>query len=136
MQKMEKKQDIGLLIIRLGTATPMLAYGIGKLIHGIDYIKGLVAAIGLPSVLGYGVYIGEIVAPVLIIIGFRTRLAGLVFAANCLCAILLAKTADIFRLNENGGWALELLAIYLLSGVALYLMGSGRLAVSTRNRWD
>lgn len=133
---MEKKQDIGILIIRIAAGTPMLFYGISKLIHGIDFIKGLVGSAGLPQVFGYGVYVGEIVAPALILIGFRTRIAGLLFAANCLCAILLAKTADIFRLNEHGGWASELLAIYLLSGIALFFLGSGRLAVSSSKKWD
>jgi putative oxidoreductase len=34
---------------------------------------------GIPSFMAYGVYLTEIVAPLLILIGFRTRLASLAY---------------------------------------------------------
>lgn len=133
---MKKRTDLGILIVRLAIGSPMLVYGISKLFNGIDFISQMLAERGLPAFLAYGVYLGEVVAPVCIIIGFRTRLAALVFAINCCTAIALAQTSDLFRLNEYGGWAPELLAIYMLVAAGLLFTGSGKLSVSVNNKWD
>ena len=133
---MTRNLDLGLLLTRLGIGFPMLVYGISKIQNGIGFIQDLLTNLGLPAFLGYGVYIGEIIAPILIIIGFRTRLAGLVFAINCLTAIILAQTDNLFRLNEFGGWALELLAIYFTIGIALFFAGGGKYSLSNKNHWD
>ncbi|MGJ1267240.1 DoxX family protein [Sphingobacterium spiritivorum] len=133
---MKKSQDIGLFIVRITIAVPMLMYGISKIIHGISYIEGLLKENGLPSVFAYGVYVGEVIAPLLLIAGFRTRLAAVLFTSNCLTAIILAQTAAIFSLNENGGWALETLAIYAGISIALLFTGSGKIALSSTHQWD
>ncbi|MDR2269962.1 MAG: DoxX family protein [Sphingobacterium sp.] len=134
--QMEKNLDLGILISRVAIGGPMLVYGINKLIHGIGFIKDMVVNIGLPSFLANGVFVGEIIAPIMIIFGVRTRLAGVVFAINCLTAICLAQTESIFKLNEFGGWAIELLAIYMLIGMSFLFMGAGKYAISTTNKWD
>ncbi len=114
----------------------MFLYGIGKILHGIDFIKDMLAANGIPTLIAYGVYAGEIIAPILILIGFRTRIAGAIFAINCLTIILLSQTQNIFRLNDFGGWALELLAIYLVVSASLFFTGAGKYAISTKQKWD
>ncbi|MEX0360472.1 MAG: DoxX family protein, partial [Allomuricauda sp.] len=63
-------------------------------------------------------------------------LAGLVFAFNCLLAILMAQTQNLLTLNQHGGWSLDLLFIYLVAGIAFYFGGGGQYALSTTNRWD
>lgn len=133
---MKTKNDIGILIIRLVIAIPMLMYGITKLFHGIGFIEELLESYGIPSIVGYNVYIGEILAPIAIIIGYRTRLASLIFTINCLVALLLTQTQYIFALNDHGGWAIEQLAIFSLIPLALYYTGAGKLALSTVNKWD
>lgn len=133
---MNKNNDLGIFITRIATGFPMLVYGISKIIHGIGFIEQMMTQQGLPSFLAYGVFIGEIIAPVMIILGFRIRLAGLAFAANCFTAIILAQTGNIFKLNEFGGWALELLVIYMLCGLSFFFSGAGKYAVSTKTRWD
>lgn len=133
---MNTKQNIGLLIIRIGISFTMLIYGITKLIYGIDFIKDVFTLHGLPSFLGYGIYIGEIIAPILIIIGFRTKLAGFIFAFNCLVAILMAQLPNLLKLNEFGGWAIGPIFIYMIFGVALIFTGAGKYAISTNNKWD
>ena len=95
---MKSKLDIGLLIIRISIASNMLIYGITKLINGVSYISSLLSDYGLPNFLSYGVYVGEILAPLLIIIGYRTKIAGLVFALNCLVAILMVQLPNFFNL--------------------------------------
>ena len=133
---MKKQNDVGLLMIRLIIAGPMFLYGIGKVLNGIDFIKSMLAEFGMPQFIAYGVYAGEIIAPILIMIGLRTRIAGLVFAFNCLTIILLSQTNNIFRLNDFGGWAIELLAIYMVVSAALFFTGAGRYAISAKNKWD
>lgn len=133
---MKKNIDSGLLITRIAIAFPMSVYGISKMIHGVGFIEDMMSMHGLPSFFAYGVFAGEIIAPVMLIIGFRARLAGMIFAANCFTAAILAQTANIFKLNEFGGWALELLVIYMLVSLSFFFTGAGKYAVSTQNKWD
>lgn len=133
---MNTEQQTGLLLLRVSIAFTMLIYGISKLTFGIDYIKDLVNQYGLPTFISYGVFIGEILAPILIIIGFRTKLAGLVFAVNCFMAIIMDRLPDVLSLNEHGGWAIGLIFIYMMFGVALFFTGAGKYALSTQNKWD
>ncbi|MDR0229955.1 MAG: DoxX family protein [Flavobacteriaceae bacterium] len=133
---MNRNVNIGLLISRIAIGLPMLLYGIGKLIHGIGFIQEVLQSKGLPAFMGYGVYVGEVIAPILILIGFRTRIASAVFAINCITAVLLVQSADIFSLNDNGGWKVELLGMYAFVAIALFFTGGGNLAVSTKNQWD
>ncbi|MCC3214353.1 DoxX family protein [Chryseobacterium sp. X308] len=133
---MKKNIDSGLLITRIAIAFPMSVYGISKVIHGVGFIEDMMSMHSLPSFFAYGVFAGEIIAPLMLIIGFRARLAGLIFAANCFTATILAQTANIFKLNEFGGWALELLVIYMLVSLSFFFTGAGKYAVSTQNKWD
>lgn len=130
-----KQFDTGVLILRISIGFLMLLHGIAKL-KGLGFIVGFLDGKWLPSFLAYGVYVTEIIAPILILIGFRTRFASLVFAFGALIAILLAHSSDIFSLNDYGGWAIELIALYLFGAVSLFFMGAGKYAVSTNNKWD
>lgn len=133
---MKKNIHTGLLIARSIIALTMLLYGIHKLTNGVSGIETMLTDHHLPGAISYGVYAGEIIAPVLILIGYRTRLAAIVFAVNCITAIALAKTDALFQLNESGGWAVDILMIYLFAGIALFFTGAGKYAVSSVNKWD
>ncbi len=133
---MKKDKNLAILLLRVSIPFTMLVYGINKLIMGVASIEMLLEQYGLPRVFAQGVFVGEIVAPLMIMLGFRTRLAGLLFAFNSLVAILLAQTQNIFRLNDFGGWSLELLAIYVTSGMVFYYLGAGKYALSNTNSWD
>jgi len=128
--------SIGVLILRLSVGGLMILHGISKLIHGISPIEGMVEASGMPSFIAYGVYIGEVLAPLLIILGVATRASALVFAINCLVALFMAHSSHIFSLNDTGGWAVELLGLYLFGAVALIFTGGGRFAISRKHFWD
>ena len=124
--------DLGRLLLRLGLGGLILLHGIAKLMGGIDPIKQLVAATGLPGFVAYGVYLGEVVAPVLVIIGWYSRIGSLVIAINMVFALFLAHRADLFTLAGTGGYALELQALYLIVAIALALMGPGRYSANER----
>lgn len=130
-------EDYGKLLLRLTIGALLLFHGIAKLKGGIGWMAGPLGGVGLPAFVGYGVYVGEVVAPLLLVAGKWTRLAGLVVAFNMLAAILLARRADIASLNQGGGWAIELEMLFLLGGIAIFLLGSGRYALSKgEGRWD
>ncbi len=133
---MKTNIDLGLLLIRIVIGFTMLLHGIYKIIHGLDYIKSVVSDHGLPIFLSYGIYIGEVIAPLLIIIGFRTRLASLVLALTCILIVLFAHVHEVFSLNAHGGLAIELVCIYLFVSLGLFFTGGGKMSVSTKNKWD
>jgi putative oxidoreductase len=132
---MNRNIDLGILTLRLSVPFLMLLHGIAKF-KGVESIQGMLESYGLPAILAYGVFITEIVAPLLMMIGFRTRLASLVFIFGVLAAIFLAHANDIFTLTKYGGWGIELLGLYLFGGIALYFTGGGKYAISQKSRWD
>ena len=124
--------DTALLILRLVLGITLLLHGIAKLPPPPEAIAGMLAKAGLPSALAWGVYLGEIVAPMLLIIGVWTRLAAVVIVVNMVVAVLLAHTGELFKLGQQGGYALELQALFLFTAVALALTGAGRFSVGGR----
>jgi putative oxidoreductase len=100
-------------------------------------MAGMLQSNHLPAFIGYGVYVGEVVAPLLLIAGILTRPAALVLAFDMLMAIVLVQRSKFFTLNQGGGWTVELEMFFLLAAVAIFYFGSGRYAVSKgRGRWD
>lgn len=83
-------------------------------------------------------YVGEVVAPILIVIGYFTRPAAAVFAFNMVMAIALAHSSQLLQLNrQTGGLELEMQYLYLLGGIAIALLGAGKLSISGGDgRWD
>ncbi len=122
-------EDLGKFVIRLTLGLLLLGHGFAKITGGIDGIQGMLAGYGLPGVLAYGVFVGELVAPVLLIAGAYTRIAGLLVVVNMLFALALAHSGQLLSLTEQGGWAIELQAFFLFSGLAVALLGSGRYAL-------
>jgi putative oxidoreductase len=124
--------DVGKLVLRLALGVLILMHGIAKLTGGIGFITDTVTGAGLPAFLAYAVYVGEVVAPLLLIVGWYSRIGAAVIAVNMLFAIGLVHRAEIFTLNESGGWALELQGMFLFTAVALALMGPGRYRVNDK----
>jgi putative oxidoreductase len=118
--------DTGKLILRLALGVLILLHGVAKLSSGIDGITRMVASAGLPDWVAYGVYLGEVVAPLMVIAGWYSRIGAAVIAANMVFAVALAHRADIFQLNNTGGWELELQGMYLFTALAIACLGPGR----------
>lgn len=133
---MKTSIDAGLLTWRLTLGILMLMHGIYKLIYGLDYIEGLFAELGLPEFFALGVYVGEVVAPILLILGFRTKLAAIVFAFTMVVAVFMSHLDHLFQLGKSGAWAIELNALFLFGAVGLIFTGGGKYALSTKNKWD
>ena len=126
-----KNEQLAKLLLRLGVGGMMLLHGIAKV--GSDasaaFIKGSLMTNGLPTFLYYGVFIGELLAPLLIIAGLYSRIGGLLVAGNMVFAIFLVHMSEIFKLNGYGGWEIELQMFYLLGGLCIAFLGSGRYAI-------
>jgi len=121
--------DLGKLLARLSVGVLLLFHGIHKLLTGIAPIKQMLAGHHLPEAFSYGAYFGEIVGPVLIILGLFSRLGGALVAFNMVVAIYLAGGPRLLALAPSGGYALELEMFYLLGGVLVALLGAGRFSV-------
>jgi putative oxidoreductase len=124
--KLHTMDDKGKLVLRVLLAVLLLFHGVSKLTGGIGGIAGMLAKAGLPGALGYLVYIGEVIAPLMILVGVFTRAAALVVVVNMIVALLLVHTRQFFTLSDTGGWALELQGWYLGGAVAVALLGAGR----------
>jgi len=135
LEKIQNKET-GVLILRISIGILVLFHGIANMNSNYSFIKSVLKGVGIPEFIAYAVFIGEIVAPILIIIGYRTRLASLVLAFNMLVAILMAHTSDIFSINQYGGWAIELQGLYLFVPTAIFFIGAGKYALSTNSKWD
>ena len=125
-------EDIGKLILRFSIAALMLFHGFSKLFNGIDGIKFLVTDAGLPEFIAYGVYMGEAVFPILIILGLFTRISSLFFALTMIFAIFLAHSGELFVLEETGGLLIELPLIYLLGSISIMFIGAGKYSLDAR----
>jgi putative oxidoreductase len=135
--KQNNYDDTGKLVLRATLAVLILFHGVAKLIGGVGFITGLVAKAGLPPALGYLVLVGEVVAPLMVLLGLWARAGALIIAFNMVVALLLVHTGDFFRINETGGWAIELQILLLGSAVAVALLGAGRYGVQgAQNRWN
>ena len=124
------RDDLGKLILRVAIGGLLLFHGINKITHGVGTISGMLDAKGLPTFLSYGVYVGEVVAPILVILGVLTRVGGILIFIDLAFAFFLAHLGQIGQLApQSGGWATELQGLYLLGGLGIFCLGPGKYAV-------
>lgn len=129
--------DTGKLLLRLVLGLLILLHGISKVMNGPGAVLGSVTNVGLPEAFGYLVYVGEVAAPILLVIGLFTRAAASIIAINMLFAVYLVHTSQLLQLNKQGGWALELQGMYLFTALAIALLGAGRFSVGgAAGRWN
>ena len=130
--------DIGKLILRLSVAVLMAFHGVSKLRHGVAWMAKPLEAHHLPAWLAYGVYVAEVVVPILLIVGIFTRPAALVLVFEMLMAMFLVLGPKTFAIDrQTGALGAELQLLYLFSALAIAFLGSGRFALSKgRGRWD
>ena len=131
MSSIYRSEDIAKFILRITLGFLMLFHGVAKLhdLQALSFIKSQLEGIDIHPVFAYGVYIGEIIAPLLVVLGIYARFGGFLIFINMLFAIILVHSNDLLSLTQHGGWAIELQAFYLLGGLAVVLLGSGKFAV-------
>ena len=129
--------DLARLILRLTCGGILLFHGIFKVFVDIQHVKNLVTAAGLPAVVAYGSIIGECIAPIFVIIGFKTRLAALIIAINMFMTIWVAHRDIALKLNDYGGRMIETNMLFMLTALAIFFAGAGRYSLSNgKGQWD
>ena len=129
--------DLARLLLRLTVGGLFALHGLAKLRRGAASIGDQLVAHGLPAALSNLVFLGEVLGPLLVILGIGTRIGGGLIAATMLVAVWLMHLGDLGSFGRSGGWALELQALYLVGGVCIALLGAGRYAVTRgRGSWD
>ncbi|ADN08570.1 DoxX family protein [Sulfurimonas autotrophica] len=123
--------DIAKLLLRVSLGVLILFHGIHKVIHGIGGVKSMVVSAGLPEFFAYGVYVGELIAPIFIILGLYARVASTVLALNMFVAIYLAYGFSL-TLSKFGGLAWETPLFYFIMSLLVVLLGSGKYAVNSK----
>ena len=129
---MFQNNDIAKLILRLSVGLMMLFHGVEKIINGINGVKHLTKNAGFPEFLAYGVYIGEVIVPIFIILGLYARVASVFLAINMAMAIFLAYGSSLFSLGKNGAPLIELPLFYFVLSIVIFLLGSGKYAVNSK----
>jgi putative oxidoreductase len=124
---MKKNYDLGLLVLRIGVAGLMLTHGIPKF---LAFIGGDLSVVGDP--IGMGallstilVLIGELVAPVLIIIGIKTRFAAVASAITMAIAVFVVHSGDLLAKKEMA-------LLFLIGFIAIAFMGAGSISVDKK----
>ena len=110
-----------MVLLRVSLAVLMLFHGWAKITGGIAGIESMVVNAGLPAFFAYGVFVGEVVAPLLLLIGLYVVPAALVIAVNMLVAIALVHGSHLLQLNKSGGWAVELQMFFLITAIVVAL---------------
>ncbi|MFN7171749.1 MAG: DoxX family protein [Fimbriimonadaceae bacterium] len=127
--------DLGLLFLRIGVGGLMLMHGIAKLTNGIDGIKTMTVNAGLPEFYAYGVYVGEVLAPIMVLLGVGTRIGALLIAFTMINAIWLVGIHQVWTLTSTGGPEAELALLFLAGSLALVFTGSGKYGILKGRGW-
>ncbi len=127
-------EQLGKLVLRLGLGSLVLFHGVHRLLTGLDPVRSLLVAHKLPDALAYGAYLGELVGPVLIIIGLFTRVGAFLIALEVLLLVLLSGIPQVLAIAPDGAYALEVESLYFTAALAVMLLGAGRISLG-RGAW-
>lgn len=122
--------NLGLLILRIMLGGSVLMHGIAKIYNGIDGVKKVLVTNHIPEFIAYGVYIGEILAPLMIIFGIFARSGAFLLIGTTFLILYVAYGGSPFAtLPKTGGFMAEILYLYLGGAFCIMLAGSGKYAV-------
>lgn len=118
---MDNRFDIGLLVLRLGFCSLMIYHGVSKLPLLSDP-SSFPDPLGVsPTVSLVLALISEIIAPILVILGLKTRWAVLPMIVTMIVAAFFVHGSDSFAKKE-------LAILYFLVFIALFFTGAGKYA--------
>ena len=120
--------DNGILVLRLVLGGTFFLHGWSKVLHGIENQMSMLVANGIPGFFIYFVYISEVLAPILLVLGLFTRLSAISVIVTML-TVFYVLPGPFFALTSVGAWNKEIQLLFLALGVALFFMGAGRYRV-------
>jgi len=112
-------ENCGKLLLRSAIGGLMLFHGIYKLTHGFDVIGDMLEKNHLPRGLMWCVPVGEVVAPILLIIGWKALPAAALIAFTMIMSIYLVFREHLFKLNDFGSLDYEINLLYLFGSLAI-----------------
>ena len=112
-----------LRFLAFGLGVLLLFHGVDKILNGTDFIEKLLVGLNVPyaKYVTYGVFVGEVVAPLFLIFGQYIRMSAAIIAVNMLAVIFLAHREHIIALGEHGAWSIEVPMLYLVMATTLAL---------------
>ncbi|MFG6687433.1 DoxX family protein [Mariniflexile sp. HNIBRBA6329] len=115
--------DLGLLILRIGFASLMLTHGIPKINSLFESSIKFADPIGLGETTSLILaLIGEVVAPLLILIGFKTKLAAIPAVITMFVAAFVIHANDPLNVKEKA-------LLFLFGFLVLLFTGAGKYSV-------
>jgi putative oxidoreductase len=127
--------DIALLLLRVVTGFLFLPHGLAKVSSNFAGVKAMLAKAGLPEMLYLGTFVGEIIAPICLMLGLFSRIAGLLIAFVMVFAIALTEGAAAFTKGATGGYLGELNFLYLIIGITFFIAGAGKYAFKLKSKY-
>ena len=125
-----KNFDLGILFATLGLGICLFMHGFTKILHGIGGLKSILTKAGLPEIVAYGSYVGEVVAPIMIILGVFSRIAALLVIGTSLTIMYAYHgLGNLLELTNVGGFKAEILYLYIALSLCIIFSGSGKYAV-------
>lgn len=121
--------DIGVLILRLMVGILLLPHGILMAKNGTAFIEQSLINIGIPGFVAYLAYLGEIIAPIFLILGLWSRVSAFLIAISMIVGIFLVHPNELISIAKHG-FALEINYLFLFGAVAIIFLGGGKFAVS------
>lgn len=127
---MYRKNDVGRLLLRFTIGGLMLIHGVNKLLYGTEGVTNILERAGIPPFFSFGVFLGEVIGPIMMILGWKARIGAFLVAIDMLIAVLLVHAAQLDELNPSGGWMVELNMLYLMGAIVVIFLGSGKYSVT------
>jgi len=126
--KMTRFYDSALALLRIVFSLLMMTHGWSKLERILEGNLSFGDPLGLGSPLSlYLVTFAELVAPIFIIVGFKTRIMALITSFAMAVAAFIAHGADPLAKKEMA-------LLYLAGFLSVSLMGAGRYSIDQRTR--
>jgi putative oxidoreductase len=118
--------DLALLILRVALAAVMLTHGLPKA-TGFSGTAGFFASAGIPAATLAAAFatVVEVLGGILMLLGVRVDIVGLLFALDMLGAITFVH----FKNGWSGQGGFEFTFVLLCGALAVALAGAGRYAV-------
>jgi putative oxidoreductase len=110
--------------LAVGLAVLLLFHGVDKIVNGVGDIQNMLEKLSIPyaKYLAHGVYIGEVIAPLLLIFNHYIRIALALIIVNMISAIFFTHRTTLFTVNNHGAWSIEVPLLYLIISITLFFL--------------
>ncbi|RXJ45621.1 DoxX family protein [Gelidibacter gilvus] len=121
-----KFNDLALAILRVGFSGMLLTHGVPKIKILLENPGGFSDPLGVGNTVSLILaLIGEVVAPIFIILGLKTRIAAIPAIGTMAVAAFIVHAQDSFGTKEKA-------LLYLIGFIVIALVGAGKYSVDKK----